>query len=156
RRVLDARRALGAGGGLPLLGGDRGVAGPRAARRGGGRAPGGPGTAARGDDADGRHRAGSLRPRLVEVAGVRKEPAMRRRIVVEALIRAPVEVVWERTQEPALHQGWDLRFDEIRYLPERDSRGFRELDYRTRIGFGFEVRGVGRYLSSTPGARSTF
>jgi len=78
------------------------------------------------------------------------------RVIVEAQIAAPVELVWERTQEPALHQGWDLRFDEIGYLPRADARGFRELEYRTRIGFGLFLRGVGRYLSSTRGQRSSF
>ncbi len=79
-----------------------------------------------------------------------------RRVVVEALIPAPVERVWERTQGPELHVGWDLRFSSIRYLPESDARGFHLMDYRTRIGFGCEVAGWGRYLQNTPLVRSTF
>ncbi len=81
---------------------------------------------------------------------------LQRRIVVEALIPAPVEEVWERTQTPELHVGWDLRFSSIRALPERDARGFHLLEYRTRIGFGHEVTGWGRYLQNTPRVRSTF
>jgi hypothetical protein len=73
------------------------------------------------------------------------------RVFVEALIPAPVEVVWDRTQDPAKHERWDLRFDQIRYLPREG-----EMDYRTRIGFGVQVRGYGRYLSNEPLARSTF
>ncbi|MFP2904291.1 SRPBCC family protein [Pyxidicoccus sp. 3LFB2] len=79
-----------------------------------------------------------------------------RRIVVEALIPAPVEVVWERTQEPELHTAWDVRFTSITYLPECDSRGFHLMDYRTHLGFGLEIKGWGRYLANTPGVRSTF
>lgn len=79
-----------------------------------------------------------------------------RRIVVEALIPAPVERVWERSQQPEPHTGWDLRFSSIRYLPERDARGFHRMEYRTRLGFGLEVSGWGRSLQNAPLARSTF
>lgn len=37
-------------------------------------------------------------------------------IQVETLIRAELAVVWEHTQDPALHQRWDLRFAEIEPL----------------------------------------
>ncbi|WP_224368635.1 SRPBCC family protein [Hyalangium versicolor] len=79
-----------------------------------------------------------------------------RRVVVEALIPAPVERVWERSQEPDQHTGWDLRFSSIRYLPEQDARGFHLMEYLTRLGFGLEVAGWGRYLSNAPLERSTF
>ncbi len=79
-----------------------------------------------------------------------------RRIVVEALIPAPVETVWERTQDPELHTRWDVRFTSIRYLPEADARGFHLMDYRTHLGFGLEIKGWGRYLANTPLVRSTF
>jgi uncharacterized protein YndB with AHSA1/START domain len=79
-----------------------------------------------------------------------------RKIVVEALVPAPVELVWQRTQDPELHTSWDIRFDSIRYLPEMDARGYHLMDYRTRIGFGLEVQGVGRYLHSTPNQLSSF
>ncbi|HLL84876.1 MAG TPA: hypothetical protein VK420_19560, partial [Longimicrobium sp.] len=79
-----------------------------------------------------------------------------RRIVVEALIPAPVERVWERTQTPDQHTAWDLRFSTIRYLPEQDARGFHRMEYRTRLGFGLEVSGWGRYLQNAPLRRSTF
>lgn len=93
--------------------------------------------------------------RRVPVAALPKQPAPRR-IVVEALIPAPVEQVWERTQEPELHTRWDVRFTSIRYLPECDSRGFHLMDYRTHLGFGLEIKGWGRYLANTPLVRSTF
>jgi hypothetical protein len=39
-------------------------------------------------------------------------------IYVEIFIRAPIERVWTLTQQPDLHQRWDLRFSEIQYLPK--------------------------------------
>lgn len=79
-----------------------------------------------------------------------------RRVVVEALIPAPVERVWERSQEPEQHVGWDLRFSSIRYLPECDARGYHLMEYMTRLGFGLQVAGWGRYLRNDPLVRSTF
>jgi hypothetical protein len=78
------------------------------------------------------------------------------KIVVEAVIPAPVEVVWERTQEPAQHVSWDIRFSHIAYRDEVDARGFRLLDYRTYVAFGIAVAGIGRYLHSTPLEHSSF
>jgi len=82
--------------------------------------------------------------------------AQNRKIVVEAIIPAPIELVWRRTQEPDLHVQWDIRFNTIRYLDEKDQRGFNLMDYRTRIGFGLEVAGFGHYLQSIPLSLSTF
>lgn len=79
-----------------------------------------------------------------------------RKIVVEAMIPAPVELVWERTQDPLQHVLWDIRFTSIHYLDKKDARGFNLMDYRTRIGFGIEVCGYGHYLQSTPLVLSTF
>jgi hypothetical protein len=79
-----------------------------------------------------------------------------RKIVVEAWIPAPVELVWERSQDADQHASWDLRFTTIGYLPEKDARGYHLMDYRTRIALGVEIVGVGRYLHSTPLRHSTF
>ena len=79
-----------------------------------------------------------------------------RKIVVEAIIPAGVEMVWQRTQEPDLHVLWDIRFNSIRYLDETDKRGFHLMDYRTSIGFGIEVSGFGHYLQSIPLSLSSF
>lgn len=83
-------------------------------------------------------------------------PGAARKVVVEVFIPAPVEEVWRRTQEPDAHVRWDLRFTTIRYLDATDARGFHLMDYRTRMGFGLEVKGFGRYLHSTPLEHSTF
>ena len=80
----------------------------------------------------------------------------RRKIVVEVIVPAPVQLVWERSQEPQQHTLWDIRFDDIRYLEEHDQKGFQQLDYRTSIGFGIIVQGFGRYLHSEPLKLSTF
>jgi hypothetical protein len=80
----------------------------------------------------------------------------KRRIVVEALLDAPIDKVWERTQDPALHVRWDIRFDAIEYLPETDARGFELMRYATSLGFGVTVEGTGRYLQDAPLERSTF
>lgn len=64
-------------------------------------------------------------------------------IYVERLIRAPIDALWAHTQDPALHERWDLRFTEIDYLPRPDPgqpQGFR---YTTRLGFGISVSGEG-------------
>lgn len=80
----------------------------------------------------------------------------RRRITVQAEIPAPVEEVWARSLDPLQHLLWDIRFDEIRYLPVRDARGYHELLYRTRLGFGLSVEGRGRYLGRREGAVCSF
>jgi hypothetical protein len=45
-------------------------------------------------------------------------------IDVEIRIRGSIDELWHRTQHPALHQRWDLRFSEIDYLP-REAPAFR-------------------------------
>ena len=76
--------------------------------------------------------------------------AAARKIVVEAWIPSPVELVRERSQDAGMHAFRDLRFTTIGYLPEQDARGYHLMDYRTRIALGVEIVGVGRYLHSTP------
>lgn len=78
------------------------------------------------------------------------------KIVVEAIIPCAVETLWERSQEPDLHILWDIRFSHIKYLEELDEKGFQLMDYRTKIGFGLEIKGIGRYLQNTPLKHSTF
>lgn len=63
-------------------------------------------------------------------------------IYVELDIKTDMDKLWTLTQKPELHQQWDLRFSEIHYVPEADSDIQRFL-YKTRIGFGLEVTGVG-------------
>lgn len=78
------------------------------------------------------------------------------KIIVEAIIPCEVETLWERSQEPGLHMRWDIRFSHIKYTDELDEKGFQLMDYRTKIGFGLEIKGTGRYLQNTPLKHSTF
>ena len=78
------------------------------------------------------------------------------KIIVEAIIPCDVETLWERSQNPDQHILWDIRLSHIKYLDERDEKGFQLMDYRTKIGFGMEIKGVGRYLQNTPLKHSTF
>jgi len=78
------------------------------------------------------------------------------KIIVEAIIPCEVETLWDRSQNPDLHILWDIRFSHIKYTDELDEKGFQLMDYRTKIGFGLEIKGVGRYLQNTPLKHSTF
>jgi len=67
-------------------------------------------------------------------------------IYVEILIRQSLERIWELTQDPALHQRWDLRFTHIEYLPRATSSDPQRFLYETRIGFGLAIKGTGESL----------
>jgi len=64
-------------------------------------------------------------------------------IYVETRIGADLEEVWRLTQDPALHQRWDLRFSRIEYLPRPILTEPQRFLYETRIGFGLSIRGTG-------------
>jgi len=63
-------------------------------------------------------------------------------IYVESLIQGEMDELWEKTQNPKLHQRWDLRFSDIEYLPRQDGEPQRFL-YVTRIGGGARIEGAG-------------
>jgi hypothetical protein len=63
-------------------------------------------------------------------------------IYVEILIRSGIDDLWEKTQDPKLHQRWDLRLSEIDYLPRRPGQAQKFL-YKTRIGGGLRIEGAG-------------
>ena len=75
-----------------------------------------------------------------------------RAIYVESLIRGPLEELWRLTQEPGLHQRWDLRFTSIEYLPRPDASRPQQFLYSTRIGFGLRIRGRGESVGGSSGA----
>jgi hypothetical protein len=64
-------------------------------------------------------------------------------IYVEIRIRAPLDELWAHTQEPALHERWDLRFSDITYLPRASALEPQRFRYATRIGLGIEIAGDG-------------
>jgi len=50
-----------------------------------------------------------------------------------------------------LHERWDLRFSEIRYLPRPDAALPQRFLYTTRIGFGLRISGEGESVGSHDG-----
>lgn len=64
-------------------------------------------------------------------------------IYVEILIQGDIEDIWSKTQDPSLHQQWDLRFTEIEYLPRSENIVAQRFLYKTRIAFGLEISGEG-------------
>ncbi len=64
-------------------------------------------------------------------------------IYVEITLRSELDRVWQLTQQPELHQRWDLRFTQIQYLPRAAPEEPQRFLYETRIGFGLAIRGTG-------------
>jgi hypothetical protein len=73
-------------------------------------------------------------------------------IYVEICIRGSLDDLWRRTQEPDLHERWDLRFSEIVYLPRPHETAPQRFSYATRIGFGLRIRGEGESEGSRASA----
>jgi uncharacterized membrane protein YphA (DoxX/SURF4 family) len=71
-------------------------------------------------------------------------------IYVEIPIRGNMEELWEKTQNPNLHQRWDLRFAQIEYLP-REPEEPQQFLYRTRVGFGLKIDGRGESVGARDG-----
>lgn len=63
-------------------------------------------------------------------------------IYVEILVRSNLDELWEKTQEPKLHQRWDLRFSEIEYLLRNPGEA-QKFTYATRLGVGVRIEGSG-------------
>lgn len=68
-------------------------------------------------------------------------------IYVETLMHAPMDVLWEHTQTPALHQQWDLRFTSITYLPRTGDAEPQLFRYATRILPGVVISGEGETIA---------
>lgn len=69
-------------------------------------------------------------------------------IYVEIRIRSTLDDLWRLTQQPDLHQRWDLRFTHIHYLPRPDPKEPQQFLYETRIGFGLAIRGTGESVGT--------
>jgi hypothetical protein len=63
-------------------------------------------------------------------------------LYIEARIHASLDDLWARTQDPSLHQRWDLRFTEITYLPRAEGEPQR-FRYATRVLPFLAVAGTG-------------
>jgi len=76
-------------------------------------------------------------------------------VYVEILIHGSIEDLFAKTQDPSLHQTWDLRFSSITYLPRAEGEPQRFL-YRTRIGAGLAIAGTGESVNTeTDGVRTS-
>ncbi len=73
-------------------------------------------------------------------------------IYVEIEIHDDLDHVWLLTQDPALHQRWDLRFSRIHYLPRASFAEPQKFLYQTRIGFGLSINGTGESVGQRASA----
>ncbi|MGW6929828.1 hypothetical protein ACWGE0_07135 [Lentzea sp. NPDC054927] len=69
--------------------------------------------------------------------------ARRRALYVETVIRADLDDLWRQTQEPHLHQRWDLRFTRIEHLPKAEPAAEQRFRYSVRVLPGLTVDGTG-------------
>ena len=69
-------------------------------------------------------------------------------IYVEIIIQDDLDHVWRLTQEPDLHQRWDLRFTQIQYLPRASEAEPQHFLYETRIGLGLSIKGTGESIGT--------
>lgn len=56
--------------------------------------------------------------------------------------------MWAHTQDPSIHQQWDLRFSEITYLLKSDPTESQKFLYSTNISFGIKVNGIGESVAT--------
>lgn len=63
-----------------------------------------------------------------------------------------MDELWEKTQQPELHQRWDVRFTQIEYLPRVGDGEPERFRYATRIGLGFRIKGEGESVGEKAGA----
>jgi hypothetical protein len=82
-------------------------------------------------------------------------PDANRGIYVETFIGGSIDEVWEKTQNPSLHQQWDLRFTRIEYLPHPDCTLPQQFLYETRIGFGVHISGLGETVGNFDDAQGS-
>lgn len=72
----------------------------------------------------------------------------RRSLYIETKINCDFDTLWTYTQDPFLHQQWDLRFSEIKYLPKDNPAQPQKFLYVTKIGFGIRVNGIGESVAT--------
>ncbi len=72
----------------------------------------------------------------------------RRPLYIETKIKCDLDTLWTHTQDPAIHQLWDLRFTEIKYLSKDEPIDPQKFLYSTKIGFGIKVNGIGESVAT--------
>jgi len=73
---------------------------------------------------------------------------MSKSIYVCIEIHTDMESIWKRTQDPSLHERWDLRFTSIAYLPKDDEDEPQRFAYTTKLGFGLGISGWGESIAT--------
>lgn len=68
-------------------------------------------------------------------------------IYVEIPIEADIEQVWNASQNPELHEQWDLRFSSITYLPKEDGQP-QQFTYSRTVGPLLKVEGWGKSIGT--------
>jgi hypothetical protein len=68
-------------------------------------------------------------------------------IFVETDLACGPGALWERTQDPAEHERWDLRFTGIEYAEPPAPGEPQRFDYTTRLGLGLAIRGGGETIA---------
>ena len=64
-------------------------------------------------------------------------------IYVEIDIQAPIDDAWTYTQNPKLHEQWDLRFTSITYIEKKSPEDAQQFTYETKVMPGLKVNGWG-------------
>jgi len=72
----------------------------------------------------------------------------RKPLYIETKIKCDLDTLWIKTQDPFMHQEWDLRFSKISYLPKSDETEPQKFLYETMIGFGIKVSGLGESVAT--------
>jgi hypothetical protein len=72
----------------------------------------------------------------------------RRPLYIETKVNCDFDTLWTNTQDPSIHQQWDLRFTEIEYLPKNDPTDPQKFLYSTKVGFGIKVDGIGESVAT--------
>lgn len=73
---------------------------------------------------------------------------IRKALYIETKITCDLDTLWAYTQEPSLHEQWDLRFSEIKYLPKESADEPQKFLYSTKLGFGLRVDGIGESIAT--------
>ncbi|HUS02913.1 MAG TPA: hypothetical protein VMY77_14345, partial [Chitinophagaceae bacterium] len=72
----------------------------------------------------------------------------RKPLYIETSINCDLNTLWTYTQDPSIHQLWDLRFSEIKYLTKANPTDPQTFLYSTKIGFGIKVNGIGESVAT--------
>lgn len=65
-------------------------------------------------------------------------------IYVEIEVRDDIDKIWEYSQNPKLHEQWDLRFSSITYNAKKPGEDMQRFMYTTKVMPGIQVAGWGQ------------